>query len=156
MHFKKKKEKGKHRCIHRIVLFSTIQMHTFFWEACFSKANALLVGHVHCSWDSRTFFFVKTFIKNGSHGTIHILNNYFVIVFSVFSFQKNKKYPNTPIVYACVWIAFLVLRLRFPSSSFLLFYFYFLLRSAFHVEFCLLGGPVHYAQDPLPLYLVKF
>ena len=176
----KKKEKGKHRCIHRIVLFNTIQMHTFFWEACFSKANALLIGHVHCSWDSQTFFLVKTFIKNGSHGTIHILNNYFVIVFSVFSFQKNKKYPNTPIVYACVWIAFLVLRLRFPSSSFLLFIFIFFiekcisrgilsisgsyalctgpttsLSSKILTRMCLSVGPVHYSRDPQTFFFNK-
>ena len=31
------------------------------------------------------FFFTKTFIKNGSHGTIHIFENYFATVFSVFS-----------------------------------------------------------------------
>ena len=30
-------------------------------------------------------FFNKTFIKNGSHDTIHIFKNYFTTVFSVFS-----------------------------------------------------------------------
>ena len=34
--------------------------------------------------------------KNGSHNTIHIFKNYFTTVFSVFSFSKNKLYPNEP------------------------------------------------------------
>ena len=37
------------------------------------------------------------------------------------------------------------------------FPFYFiLLRSTFHMEFCLLVGPVHCARDPLPLWPKKF
>ena len=36
------------------------------------------------------------------------------------------------------------------TSSFFLIYFY-LLRSTFHVGFCLLVGPVHCALDQLPL-----
>ena len=55
------------------------------------------VGPVHCSWDLQTYFFNNFFIKNGSYGTIHIFKNYFVIVFSVFSFQQNKRYPNGPL-----------------------------------------------------------
>ena len=31
---------------------------------------------------------------HGSHDTIHTFKNYFVIVFLVFSFNKNKLYPN--------------------------------------------------------------
>ena len=34
-----------------------------------------------------------------SHDTIHTFKNYFVIVFSVFSFSKNKLYPNEPLMY---------------------------------------------------------
>ena len=33
---------------------------------------------------------------HGSHGTIHTFKNYFVTVFLVFSFNKNKLYPNGP------------------------------------------------------------
>ena len=40
-------------------------------------------GLVHYSWDLQTSFFNKTFIKNGSHDTIHTFKNYFVTVFSV-------------------------------------------------------------------------
>ena len=43
------------------------------------------VDPVYCSRDSQTYFFYQNFIKNGSHGTIPIFKNYFVIMFSVFS-----------------------------------------------------------------------
>ena len=33
---------------------------------------------------------------HGSHDTIHTFKIYFAIVFSVFSFYKNKLYPNRP------------------------------------------------------------
>ena len=48
--------------------------------------------------DPQIPFFNYFFIKNGSHGTIHIFKNYFATVFSVFSFQfqQNKFYPNRP------------------------------------------------------------
>ena len=35
-----------------------------------------------------TNFTSKFFVKNGSHDTIHTFKNYFVTVFSVFSFNK--------------------------------------------------------------------
>ena len=41
-------------------------------------------------------------IKNGSHDTIYTFKNYFVTVFSVFSFNNNKINPNGPYI----WIAF--------------------------------------------------
>ena len=40
-------------------------------------------------------FFNKTFIKNGSYGTIHTFKNYFATLFSIFS---NKRYPNRLLV----------------------------------------------------------
>ena len=43
------------------------------------------VGPVHCSWDPQISFFNITFIKNGSHGTIHTFKIYFATVFSIFS-----------------------------------------------------------------------
>ena len=43
-----------------------------------------------------TSLFRKKNIKNGCRGTIHIFKNYFVTVFLVFSFNKNKLYPNGP------------------------------------------------------------
>ena len=38
---------------------------------------------------------------HGSHDTIYTFKKFFAIVFSVFSFQQNKLYPNGPLVY--VW-----------------------------------------------------
>ena len=38
---------------------------------------------------------------HGSHGTIHTFKNYFAIMFSVFSFSKNKLYPNGLLVLMC-------------------------------------------------------
>ena len=49
-------------------------------------AVAFLMGLVHSSRDPQTYFFNKIFIKNGSHDTIHIFKNYFVIIFLVFNF----------------------------------------------------------------------
>ena len=64
--------------------------------------NAWIVTHtvhthcagdiVHCSWDPHHFIQEKK-IKNGSHGTIYTFKNYFVTVFSIFSFQLC---PNRP------------------------------------------------------------
>ena len=45
---------------------------------------------------SNTIHVVKN-IKNGSHNTIYTFTNYFATVFSVFSFNKNKLYPNGPL-----------------------------------------------------------
>ena len=45
-----------------------------------------------------SLFFSNFFIKNGLHSTIHTIKNYFTTVFSVFSFQQNKWYPNTPLL----------------------------------------------------------
>ena len=56
--------------------------------------DAFLVGPVYCLWDPQTSFFNKIFIKNGSHDTIYIFKNYFATIFSIFSFQQNKRYPN--------------------------------------------------------------
>ena len=56
------------------------------------------VGPVHCSRDSQVPLFSNFFFKIGFHGTIHRFKNYFTTVFSVFSFQQNKWYPNTPLL----------------------------------------------------------
>ena len=46
---------------------------------------------VHCSRDPQISLFSNFFVKNRSHGTIHIFKNYFVTVFLIFNFQL---YPN--------------------------------------------------------------
>ena len=57
-------------------------------EMIFQLRPVFVSSPVHCSRDPQTSFFNKTFIKNGSHGTIHPFKNYFVTVFSIFSFQQ--------------------------------------------------------------------
>ena len=51
------------------------------------------LGQRHCSWPSQKRAYPSIF---RSHDTIHISKNYFVIMFSVISFQflTNKRYPN--------------------------------------------------------------
>ena len=46
------------------------------------------MGSVSSTWDPQTLFFSNFFIKNGSYGTIYIFKNYFITLFSVFSFSK--------------------------------------------------------------------
>ena len=50
---------------------------------------------MHCSSTVHVF---KN-IKNGSHDTIYTFKNYFATVFLVFSFRKNKLYPNGPLMF---------------------------------------------------------
>ena len=57
----------------------------FFFGSAFQHFREIPVGLVHYSRDPQTHFFNKIFIKNKSHGTIHIFKNYFTIVFSIFS-----------------------------------------------------------------------
>ena len=64
--------------------------HLFFFFFFFKKiaTSGIIhysVGLMHCLRDLQTSFFNKTFIKNWSHGTIHIFKNYLVTMFSVFS-----------------------------------------------------------------------
>ena len=61
----------------------------FFFSQCVN--NNITWMHsagdkIHCSH-----------IVHRSHSTIHTLKNYFTIVFSVFSFTKNKLYPTDPL-----------------------------------------------------------
>ena len=80
---------------------------SFFFSREFLWLLAFPVGLVHCSRDLQTSFFNKIFIKNGFHDTIHIFKNYFASVFSVFSFQQNKRYPNISLVCRIVQETFL-------------------------------------------------
>ena len=59
-------------------------------------SGVLNVRLMHYSRDPQIFFFSKIFIKNGSHGTIHTFKNYFVIVFSVFSFTVISDFQTDP------------------------------------------------------------
>ena len=63
----------------------------------FNTVHAVFRYYSSTVHGTRSHFIQKTKkIKNESHGTIHIFKNYFVTVFSVFSFSKNKLYPNGP------------------------------------------------------------
>ena len=62
----------------------------------YSRTIAILF--THCSWDPQPLYSEKN-IKNGSHNIIYTFKNYFATVFSVFSFNKNKLYPNGPGVF---------------------------------------------------------
>ena len=58
-------------------------------------------------YGTHSHFIQKKNIKNRSHGTIHTFKNYFVIVFSVFSFSNNKLNSNGPITYLAInWFTF--------------------------------------------------
>ena len=69
--------------------FFFLREHVYVALCFFSGYGALFTGFT-------IFFFDKTFIKNRSHDTIHTFKNYFVTIFSVFNFQQNMQYPNTP------------------------------------------------------------
>ena len=58
------------------------------------------VSPVHCLRNPQISFFIKTFIKNGSHCTIHTFKNYFTTVFLVFSkISCIQTDPNSQIIY---------------------------------------------------------
>ena len=48
--------------------------------------------------DLQISLFSNFFIKNRSHGTIHIFKSYFTTVFSVFSFNKISSIQTNPIL----------------------------------------------------------
>ena len=66
---------------------------TAFVRLFFHAFSAETNNTHHCSRDSQSLYSKKN-IKNGSHGTIQTFKNYFATVFLVFSFSKNKLYPN--------------------------------------------------------------
>ena len=62
---------------------SALRLRFFFFGRSAFLSNQWVPCTVH--GNHKSLFFNKTFIKNGSHGTIHIFKNYFAIMFSVFS-----------------------------------------------------------------------
>ena len=69
-----------------------VHAHGFFVQETKCTFQALFT---HCIWDPQPFY-LENNIKNGSHGTFHTFKNYFPTIFSVFSFQQIKMYPNKP------------------------------------------------------------
>ena len=72
-----------------------IQRFTFFFFSLRREFHVFSVRSVHCSRNLQTYFFRKTFLKNKSHGTIYIFKNYFITVFSIFSFQFSTVSKRT-------------------------------------------------------------
>ena len=68
----------------------------FFFFTRFLHFETIIIVHALFMEPTITLFRKKN-IKNGLHGTIYIFKNYFVTVFSVFNFIKNKLYPNGPL-----------------------------------------------------------
>ena len=70
---------------------------------------ALCRGQRHCSWIVTSQVSTVQGTKgifHESHDTIHTFKNYFATVFSIFSFSKNKLYPNEPLVFSTVFFFF--------------------------------------------------
>ena len=76
----------------------------FFFHAFFPTSSTVYVRYINSNcnfWpvfceqyicalftEQQISFFIKFFIKNRSYSTIHTFKNYFITVFSVFSFNK--------------------------------------------------------------------
>ena len=69
----------------------------FFTHFLLFETNNIVYNTVHVLFMGPTATLFRKNIKNGSYDTIHTFKNYFVTVFSVFSFSKNKLYPNGPL-----------------------------------------------------------
>ena len=85
----------------------------FFLEErlCFFSGS-----HVLFTGLTNLFFFNKTLIKNGSHGTIHTFKNYFATVFSVFSkISSIQTYPKSKIKYTSPKKLAQLLRILYPN-----------------------------------------
>ena len=82
----------------RFSLFFFFSRFHAFKETDFTVQRQFLL-FIHCfvtvHYCSSTIYTLKN-IKNGSHDTFHTFKNYFVTVFSVFSFSNNKLNPNEP------------------------------------------------------------
>ena len=132
-----------------VLKFSVFHFFFFFGFHAFQEVMWLLfINSSYIGWlfhdeqYTRTLFmdpqislFSNFFIKNKSHGTIHIFKNYFATVFSVFSFQfqQNKFYPNGPVIYQ---VRYIYIYIYFLYCIYLLsFYFYFPMNYPFY-DFC--------------------
>ena len=89
------------RVLGQILLLWLLFMHGAWTIAAkFNLSNNFqpISAHRALSTDPQISLFCNFFIKNRSHGTIHIFKNYFATVFLIFSFQfqQNKFYSNRP------------------------------------------------------------
>ena len=104
--------------LHLVWVWIRISKPTFVcFDHLFPLPSAWTVrSHEFIVQRTKTLFTYCSCTVHGSHDTIHTFKNYFAIVFSVFSFSKNKLYPNRPLVW--VWI-----RISKPTFAFLDFFF---------------------------------
>ena len=112
--------------LHHALFFSSSSSFIFsFFSNCSFWLFSSEQCTVHYLQVLQTSLFNHFFIKNRSHGTIHIFNNYFATVFSVFN--KNKLYSNRPLM--SVW-----------QKLFLLTYFTVqLIFTTIHWSYCTFG-----------------
>ena len=85
--------------IHVHVFTFTFSAFFFFFSCvfCFLRQILLFITFHNIVHGIHNHFIQKKNIKNESHGTIYTFKNYFTTAFSVFSFSKNKLYPNEPL-----------------------------------------------------------
>ena len=74
---------------------SALRFHAFFFF-CSAVNSKITVQETKNTIHALFIYCSRT--VHGSHDIIHTFKNYFATVFSVFSFNKNKLYPNEPIV----------------------------------------------------------
>ena len=111
-------------CVSVFVLFLFFVFFIYFWERALAFF-AFLVCLAHYLRDLQISFFNKNFIKNMSHCTIYTFKNYFATIFSVFSFQQNKRYPNTPWVSPRLYYQLRHLLVLSDTLSFYYYYYYY-------------------------------
>ena len=75
--------------------------------------RTIAVLFMHCS----SIFHALKNIKNGFHGTIHTFKNYFATIFLVFSFSKNKLYPNRLLEIIVIHLLLLQKDVEFPTKK---------------------------------------
>ena len=80
----------------KVAFHSCVFMPFFFFFPLYVNSKITVQGTKNTI---HTLFMHYSHIVHGSHDTIHTFKNYFVTVFSVFSFSNNKFYPNGPLVY---------------------------------------------------------
>ena len=79
-----------------IYFFIFITWFSFFrrQKSLFTYCSSLFMHFSCIVYGTYNPFIQKKNIKNGSYSTIHTFTNYFVTVFSIFIFSKNKLYQN--------------------------------------------------------------
>ena len=83
-------------CLDSHLRFASASFVSFFFQRVWT-----VTSHVFTMQETKCTVHDCSCTVHGSHDTIYTFKKFFAIVFSVFSFQQNKLYPNGPLVY--VW-----------------------------------------------------